>query len=101
MIRRLDLRGSLTDVAALLPRAELDVEHAEDTVRPIIEDVAARGAHAVLDWGERLDRVRAVSQRRGRMLAVQTHLKDEEAQQTCTLRTGRPGEIEGSDWAGS
>ena len=46
-------------MAALLPRAELDVEHAEETVRPIVDDVAARGAQAVLDWGERLDRVRA------------------------------------------
>jgi histidinol dehydrogenase len=42
----------------MLPRAGLDVEHAQDTVRPIIDDVAARGAAAVLDWGERFDGIR-------------------------------------------
>ncbi len=46
-------------MAALLPRAEVDVEHAAEKVRPIIADVAARGAQAVLDWGERFDGVRA------------------------------------------
>lgn len=59
MIRRLDFRGSTADVASMLPRAGIDVEHAQEKVRPIIEDVAARGAEAVLDWGERFDGVRA------------------------------------------
>ena len=43
----------------MLPRAGLDVEHAQEKVRPIIDDVAARGAEAVLDWGERFDGIRA------------------------------------------
>ena len=42
----------------MLPRAGLDVEHAQDKVRPIIDDVAARGSAAVLDWGERFDGIR-------------------------------------------
>jgi len=36
----------------------MDVEHALDVVRPIVADVAKRGAPAVLDHGERLDGVR-------------------------------------------
>ena len=43
----------------MLPRAGMDVEHAQERVRPIIDDVAARGVPAVLEWGERLDGVRA------------------------------------------
>ncbi len=44
--------------AAAVPRAEVDVEHALAAVRPICEDVRARGTVAVLDAGERFDRVR-------------------------------------------
>jgi histidinol dehydrogenase len=47
----------------MLPRAGMDVEHAQDKVRPIIDDVAARGADAVLEWGERFDGIRAPSLR--------------------------------------
>jgi len=47
----------------MLPRAGIDVEHAQDKVRPIIDDVAARGETAVLDWCERLDGVRPASLR--------------------------------------
>ncbi len=47
----------------MLPRAGMDVEHAQEKVRPIIDDVAARGADAVLEWGERFDGVRAPSLR--------------------------------------
>ncbi len=36
----------------------MDVDHALDVVRPIVADVAKRGAPAVLDHGERLDGVR-------------------------------------------
>ena len=36
----------------------MDVEHALDVVKPIVADVAKRGAPAVLDHGERLDGVR-------------------------------------------
>lgn len=59
MIRRLDLRAGLpVHLGAVVPRAPMDVEHALDVVRPIVADVAARGAAAVLDHGERLDGVR-------------------------------------------
>ena len=59
MIRRLDLRSGLpTNIGAVVPRAPMDVEHALDVVRPIVADVAKRGAPAVLDHGERLDGVR-------------------------------------------
>lgn len=65
MLRRLDLR-QLTPEAHewqrvyghAVPRAELDVDQALDAVRPICEDVRARGADAVLDAGQRFDGVR-------------------------------------------
>ena len=49
---------SASELTAALPRAELDVESAAQTVRPLVEDVAARGAAAVLDASERFDGVR-------------------------------------------
>ncbi|MEK9663905.1 MAG: histidinol dehydrogenase [Candidatus Nanopelagicales bacterium] len=58
MIQRIDLRGSTVDPRAVLPRADVDVEHATQTVLPIIEDVRARGAEAVLEWTEKLDGIR-------------------------------------------
>ncbi len=59
MIRRLDLRAGLpVNLGAVVPRAAMDVDHALDVVRPIVADVAKRGAPAVLDHGERLDGVR-------------------------------------------
>jgi histidinol dehydrogenase len=59
MIRRLDLRAGLpANLGAVVPRAPMDVEHALEVVRPIVADVARRGAEAVLDHGERLDGVR-------------------------------------------
>ena len=60
MIRRLDLR---LDASAELPRAQLDVEHALDVVRPLCDDVRARGEAAVLEYGERFDGVRPASLR--------------------------------------
>ena len=59
MIRRLDLRRD----DGLLPRAQLDVEHALDVVVPVCEDVRQRGEEAVLEYGERFDRVRPASLR--------------------------------------
>ncbi|MGP9538776.1 histidinol dehydrogenase [Brachybacterium sp. AOP43-C2-M15] len=56
-----DLRSrtlSVAELTAALPRAELDVEAAAQAVRPVVEDVAARGAAAVLDASERFDGVR-------------------------------------------
>ncbi len=61
VIRRIDLRGadlSAMDLAAVLPRAGLDVEAALEAVRPIVEDVRTRGDEALLDLGERFDGVR-------------------------------------------
>ena len=57
----IDLRArrlGAAELIAALPRAELDVESAVAAVRPVVEDVAARGAEAVLDASERFDGVR-------------------------------------------
>ncbi|HEX7349377.1 histidinol dehydrogenase [Brachybacterium sp.] len=56
-----DLRSrtlSAAELVAVLPRAELDVDAAAVAVRPVVEDVAARGAAAVLDASERFDGIR-------------------------------------------
>lgn len=61
MLTRIDLRGrSLTpgEIAAVLPRAELDVAGATQQVQPVLDDVRARGAAALRDYGERFDGVR-------------------------------------------
>ena len=61
IIPRLDLRGqhlSLRELKAALPRAEFDVEAALDAVRPIVADVAERGAAALYDAAERFDGIR-------------------------------------------
>lgn len=66
MIPVLDLRGRTPTVRELrgtLPRAELDVEAAVAVVRPVCDDVAARGAEAVLDASARFDGVRPISLR--------------------------------------
>ena len=57
----IDLRSrrlTAAELTAALPRAELDVESAVAAVRPVVEDVAARGAAAVRDASERFDGVR-------------------------------------------
>jgi histidinol dehydrogenase len=66
VIRRIDLRGQ--DLAGLelrdvVPRADLDVDAALSVVRPIVDDVRARGAEAVLHWGTELDGIRPPSLR--------------------------------------
>lgn len=58
MISRIDLRGATGDPRGLLPRAALDVAAAEETVRPLCEDVRRRGGAAVREITERLDGVR-------------------------------------------
>ena len=63
MIRLIDLREQAADVAIVVPRAGLDVDTAIAQVRPIVEDVAERGAAAVIDWSEKLDGVRPTSLR--------------------------------------
>lgn len=62
-MRVLDLRDSAVDPRTVMPRAALDVEAATAAVKPVIDDVAARGAVAVLDWCERFDGVRPASLR--------------------------------------
>ena len=62
MIRTIDLRTNQSaELGSVVPRAGLDVESAIEIVRPIVEDVKARGAEAVLAWGEKLDGVRSPS----------------------------------------
>ena len=61
MISRIDLRGaalSRRELIDVLPRAELDVEHASAQIVPVIEDVRTRGAAALRDLAERFDHVR-------------------------------------------
>ncbi|MCG2798472.1 MAG: histidinol dehydrogenase [Cellulomonas sp.] len=61
MISRIDLRGrtlSRRELIGVLPRAELDVEHAAAQVAPVVEDVRTRGAAALRDLAERFDHVR-------------------------------------------
>lgn len=58
MLRVIDLRDSHVDPRSVMPRAELDVDHAMALVRPTVDDVATRGYAAVLDACERFDGVR-------------------------------------------
>ena len=58
MLRRIDLRGSGTrDYRKVVPRAELDVEHALEAVRPICDGVRDRGVDAILEYARRFDHV--------------------------------------------
>src|SRR5262245_59678891 len=58
MIRRIDLRGSTpADYRDVVPRAELDVDAAVETVRPICEAVRTRGVEAIRELSERFDGV--------------------------------------------
>jgi len=64
MLQRIDLRPGLPRALGdVLPRAAVDVGAATATVLPIIDDVRARGADAVLDAAERFDGVRPASLR--------------------------------------
>ncbi|GIG23143.1 histidinol dehydrogenase [Cellulomonas chitinilytica] len=63
MITRIDLRGrslSRRDLLEVLPRAEVDVEHAAEVVAPILAAVRERGAAELRDLAERFDGVRPV-----------------------------------------
>ena len=58
---RIDLRGRTMSAAQLrtaLPRGGMDVDAVVPTVRPIVEQVAERGATAALEFGARFDGVR-------------------------------------------
>lgn len=58
MIRRVDLRAGLpANLTAIVPRAGLGVARAAEVVGPIVDDVARRGAKAVLEYGARFDKV--------------------------------------------
>jgi histidinol dehydrogenase len=66
MIQTLDLRGtrpSSAALAALVPRAILDVSVATETASHLITEVRERGSAALLDQAERLDRVRPTALR--------------------------------------
>ncbi len=65
-MNRIDLRGRALTAAQLrsaLPRGGVDVDAVVPTVRPIVDDVAARGAVAALEYGEKFDRVRPAAVR--------------------------------------
>lgn len=63
-LRRLDLRGRLPpDFAALLPRAELDVDAATEDVQKIVDAVRDRGDIAVRQLTARFDGVELASTR--------------------------------------
>jgi histidinol dehydrogenase len=49
--------GETLDYAAIVPRADFDVDAAVEVVRPICDDVAARGVSALRHWSERFDHV--------------------------------------------
>jgi len=58
---RIDLRGRTMSAAQLrraLPRGGVDVDAVVPTVRPIVDEVAERGAVAALEYGARFDGVR-------------------------------------------
>lgn len=59
-MNRTDLRGSRLSRRTLrevLPRAEFDVAAAAEAVRPVVQDVAHRGAAALRELSERFDGV--------------------------------------------
>lgn len=62
MLTTLDLRGGsrrTLDLRNLVPRAKFDLDSVVEQVRPILDDVRARGVIAVQDWSEKFDGIRA------------------------------------------
>jgi len=57
MMRRIDLRGQQPDYATVVPRGAFDVEAALEVVRPICDDVQARGVAAIVEYAARFDGV--------------------------------------------
>ena len=58
MIRRIDLRGATSvDLGSAVPRADFDVEAAVHVVRPVCDDVRARGVEAIREYSARFDGV--------------------------------------------
>ncbi|BBY61205.1 histidinol dehydrogenase [Mycolicibacterium sarraceniae] len=65
-MNRIDLRGRTLTAAQLraaLPRGGVDVDAVVPTVRPIVDDIAERGAVAALEYGEQFDGVRPATVR--------------------------------------
>nr|WP_120492218.1 histidinol dehydrogenase [Corynebacterium lactis] len=66
MLSIVDLRGQNPTTATLrrvLPRGAADVESMIPTVKPVVDDIAARGAEAAMEYSEKFDRVRPASLR--------------------------------------
>lgn len=86
----------------MVPRAEVDVEHAMAAVRPICEDVRSRGASAVLDAGERFDGVRPAQLRvpvdaiSGALAALDPSIRAALEESIRRLRTTSEAELEHS-----
>jgi histidinol dehydrogenase len=57
VLTRIDLRGSHRDPRGLLPRAQLDVSSAVETIRPVVEAVREHGFAAIREATERFDGV--------------------------------------------
>ncbi|WP_117208278.1 histidinol dehydrogenase [Allorhizocola rhizosphaerae] len=57
MLSRIDLRGKTTDPRRILPRAQFDVSHAVEQIRPLVEAVRDHGAAAVRQATLRFDGV--------------------------------------------
>jgi histidinol dehydrogenase len=63
---RIDLRGhslGAAELRAALPRGGVEVESVLPKVKPIVEDVAARGVAAALEYGDKFDGVRPTTVR--------------------------------------
>jgi histidinol dehydrogenase len=58
VLNRIDLRGSRRDPRGLLPRAQLDVSVAVETIRPVVEAVRDHGFSAIREATEKFDGVR-------------------------------------------
>ncbi|WP_203908646.1 histidinol dehydrogenase [Rhizocola hellebori] len=57
MLNRIDLRTSMVDPRKLLPRAQMDVSHAVEQIRPVVEAIAQHGRSAVIEATTRFDGV--------------------------------------------
>ncbi len=57
MLSRIDLRDSATDPRKVLPRAQLDVSEAVESIRPVVEAVRHHGTPAVIEATQRFDGV--------------------------------------------
>ena len=58
VLNRIDLRGGVSDVRRLLPRAQLDVSVAVEKIAPVVEAVREHGFAAIREATERFDGVR-------------------------------------------